>query len=204
LVTEVEPPAGEHPLPITIEGARSAPLPPPLPPPRAVTVSHVRVVSKSSWTSWFGAAAPRELVLTVHNGEPYAVLPLLVARVVQGSENYIIKSPMPRTLPVGGTERITAPFSLSTFAHGNFAVVGTVTRGNDEGDFERDAFSLSTSTTPWALYVIVIALGFGVLALIASAFWRRRRHGTRQPDPLEIKEPDDDPTAQLTHTGAAP
>jgi hypothetical protein len=203
LVTEVDPPSAEHPLPITIAGAASAPLPPPLPPARAVTISHVHVVSKSSWTSWFGAAAPRELVLMVHNGEPYPVLPLLVAHVAQGSQSYIITSPTPRALPVGATVRITAPFSLSTFAHGNFAVVGTVIRGNFEGEFAGDKFALSTSTTPWALYVIGILLGAGVVALITARSVRRLRGNKPNGDPPEPKDPHDDPTAQLTHIGAA-
>jgi hypothetical protein len=202
LVTQVDPPSAEHPLPITIAGAPSAPLPPPLPPASAVTISHVHVVSRSSWTSWFGAAAPRELVLTVHNGEPYPVLPLLVAHVVQGSQTYVITSPVPRSLPVGGTARITAPFSLSTFAHGNFSVVGTVTRGNDEGDFVGDAFSLPTSTAPWALYALGIMLGAAVVGLVALAVRRRSGGDAQGGVPLEPKDLDEDPTTQLTDIGA--
>jgi hypothetical protein len=144
------------------------------------------------------------LVLTVHNGEPYPVLPLLVAHVAQGSQSYIITSPTARTLPVGGTARITAPFSLSTFAHGNFAVVGTVTRGNDEGDFMGDGFSLSTSTTPWALYVLGILLVAAVVGLLALALKRRLRGDEkRDGEQLEPEDREDDPTAQLTHIGAA-
>jgi hypothetical protein len=144
------------------------------------------------------------LVVTVHNGEPYPVLPLLVARVVQGSRTYVITSPAPRSLPVGGTARITVPFSLSTFAHGNFSVVGTVTRGNDQGDFVGDAFSLPTSTTPWALYVLGILLGASIVGLLALAV--RRRWGGHAHDtvPLEPTDLDEDPTAQLTDIGAAP
>jgi hypothetical protein len=205
LVTEVDLPYAEYTLPLRITGAPSGPLMPPPPPARAVTISHVHVVSKSSWTSWFGAAAPRELILTVHNGEPYPVLPLLIAHVVQGSQTYVITSPPPRTLPVGGTAQITAPFALSTFAHGGFDVVGTVIRGNDEGEFVGDGFSLSTSTTPWALYVLVLVLGAGVVALLARALMRRLRSGDQPPiDPPGQTDLDDDTTAELVHIGAAP
>jgi hypothetical protein len=205
LVTEVDFPYAEYTLPLSIAGAPSGPVSRPPPPARAVTISHVHVVSKSSWTSWFGAAAPRELVVTVHNGEPYPVLPLMIAHVVHGSQTYIITSPPPRTLPVGGTARITAPFALSTFAHGGFDVVGTVIGGNNEGNFVSDGFSLSTSTTPWALYVLVIVLGAGVVVLIARALMRRQRsRGQSHIDPPGRTDLDDDTTAELIHIGAAP
>jgi hypothetical protein len=202
LVTALDPFA-LRPLAITIDGALSAPVPREPSQPRQVTISHVHVVSKSSWTSWFGAAAPKELVVTVHNAAPYPVLPLLVARVVQGDHNYPIKTPTPRTMPVGSTVRITAPFALSTFAHGDFSVVGMVTEGNYEEGFVSDEFVLSTSTTPWALYATGIVLGASVLALIVAAFLRRRRgqgHSIDRSDPLHQ---DDDPTAHLTPIGAA-
>jgi hypothetical protein len=145
------------------------------------------------------------LVLIVHNGEPYPVFPLLVAHVVQGSQSYIITSPPARMLPVGGTARITAPFALSTFAHGDFDVVGTVMRGNDEGDFVGDGFALSTSTTPWALYVLGIVLGAAVVAFIALALKRRLRGGGDQHvDPPGPTDLDEDSTAELIHTGGAP
>jgi hypothetical protein len=196
LVTALDPFALQA-LPITIAGARSAPIPPQAAPRRQVTISHVHVVSKSSWTSLFGAAAPRELVLTVHNGAPYPVLPLLVARVVQGSHDVPITSPTPRTLAVGGTTRITAPFALSTFAHGGFSVVGMVTEGNNEEGFVSDEFALSTSTTPWALYAVGIILGAGVLALIVAAVLRRRRGEKHPSEPVDPKGRDDDPTSQI-------
>ena len=63
-----------------------------------VRVSDVQVVSQSSWKSWFGAAAPRELIVTVHNGGSAAVRPLLVAKWIDGSDNYVITSPNPKML----------------------------------------------------------------------------------------------------------
>jgi hypothetical protein len=202
LVTALDPFALRA-LPITIVGASTAPVHPPAAPRRQVTISHVHIVSKGSWTSWFGAAAPRELVLTVHNGAPYPVLPLLVAHVVQGSHNFPITSPTPKPLPIGGTSRITAPFSLSTFAHGDFSVVGMVTEGNYEEGFVSDEFALPTSTTPWALYGIGIILGAGVLAVVVAAVLRRRGGEKHPSEPVDPKTRDDDPTPHLTPTGAA-
>ncbi len=127
LVTQQNPSATKS-LPITIQGAPSAPVPPPPPPVRpAVTVSNVHVVSNDSWTTWFGAAAPRELVLTVHNGSPDPVRALLVAYWIRGSDNYVITSPAPRVLRPGRTEHIAAAFALSTFSHGQY-------RGHRQGD----------------------------------------------------------------------
>jgi hypothetical protein len=192
-------------LPITIVGAPTSPVVQPPPQNPAVTISHVHVVSESSWTSWFGAAAPRELVLTVHNGATYPVRPLLVAQWIQGSSNHVIASPTPRTLPVGGTAQITAPFALSTFAHGDFEVVGRVTGGDFEDGFAStgDRFAITTSTDPWALYAAGIVLGTGVVVMVLASSIRRRRGYTNQPDVSVPIDPHDDPATRLSHIGAA-
>jgi hypothetical protein len=106
-------------------------------------------------------------------------------------------------LAVGGTTRITAPFALSTFAHGDFSVVGIVTEGNYEEGFVSDEFALPTSTTPWALYAIGIILGAGVLALIVAAVLRRRHDGSKTADHSDPTDQIHDPTAQLTSMGVA-
>ena len=163
LVTQVNPSATES-LPVTIEGAPTGSVPTqPLRPRRTVRVSDVQVVSQSSWTSWFGAAAPRQLVVTVHNGGSVAIRPLLVAKWIDGSDNYVITSPTPKLLRPGATTQLTAPFSLSTFAHGQFAVVGKVTGAGFD-----DRFADSTATTPWGLYILLI-----VLAVVSSSRWER-------------------------------
>ena len=103
LVTQVNPSAAES-LPVTIEGAPTGSFPTsPFPARPTVRVSDVQVVSQSSWTSWFGAAAPRELIVTVHNRGSAAVRPLLVAEWIDGSDHYVITSPIPKALRAGGT-----------------------------------------------------------------------------------------------------
>ncbi len=196
LVTQQNTSATEA-LPIIIKGAPSAPLPAQPPPVRpAVTVSRVHVVSDDLWTTWFGAAAARELVLTVHNGSSNPVRALLVAHWVRGSDNYVITSPRPRVLRPGETEDVTAPFVLSTFSHGQFAVIGNVTGAGFE-----DRLATSTSTMPWALYALLIIFAIGVLLAVAAVIGRRR-NGGGDADPSS-HDFNDEPRAQLTLTGAA-
>ncbi len=195
LVTQVNPSATES-LPVTIEGAPTGSIPTPFPARPSVRVFGVEVVSQSSWTSWFGAAAPRELVVTVHNRGSLAVRPLLVASWIDGSDNYVITSPRPKRLRAGGTTQLTAPFSLSTFANGQFVVVGTVT-----GTGFDDRFSNVTATTPWGLYILLILLAVGVLLAVAAFLGRRRaEQAVEFPVPPDRH---DQPTAQLSTTGAA-
>jgi hypothetical protein len=156
----------------------------------------VQVVSESSWTSWFGAAAARKLVVTVHNESSDPVRPLLVARWLQGSDAQVVTSPTPPLLRPGGHVQISAPFDLSTFADGRHLVVGKVT-----GSGFTVLFASSTSTTPWALYVLGILLAVGLLLLVAVLIGRRFRSAElpAAPPPQEIG---DQPTSQLIQTGA--
>jgi hypothetical protein len=191
LVTQATPSAAET-LPINITGAPRGPLPtsPNLDLPR-ITVSNVHVVSDSSWTSWFGAAANRELVLTVHNEGASAVRAQIIAHWVRGSDHYVIASPPAQEIPVGESTQMSAPFALSTFSHGDFAVLGQLSGGGFQ-----EGFQSSTSTTPWALYVLIITTVLCVLAMIATAVLRRRRNETDgSGDGDELVSPDASPTA---------
>jgi len=196
LITQQNTSAAEA-LPITIRGAPRAPVPAqPAPVRPAVTVSNVHVVAEGSWTTWFGAAAPRELVLTVRNGSANPVRALLVAHWVRGSDNYVITSPPPRVLRPGESEQVVASFALSTFSHGQFAVVGNVTGAGFE-----DGLVSSTSTMPWALYALLIVLAMSILLSVAAFLGRRRDdEGDVDPSSHDLNE---EPRAQLTLTGAA-
>ena len=197
-VSQAHASAGET-LPIDIAGAPSGvqPTVPSLDLPR-VTVSDVHVVADSSWTAWFGAAAPRELVLTVHNAGTHPVRPLVIAHWVRGSDDYVISSPPARKLFVGQTAQLTAPFTLSTFAHGQFAVVGKVSGAGFEKTFET-----STSATPWGLYALAIILVVGVIALLVFAIMRRRDQGSGYAESEAPNHSDEDPTADLQQIGVS-
>jgi hypothetical protein len=165
MVTEASPEGIER-LPIDIEGAapkvlfgRANKAQPTL------IVSQVHVVALNSWTSWFGGAAPRELVLTVHNTSSHRLRPLVVARWLEGTDKYVITSPPPRLLAAGGTVRLVAPFALPQFSDGSFRVIGDVSGG--AGQVEH--FISTTSATPRGLYILALLLA--VVVLLAIGAW---------------------------------
>jgi hypothetical protein len=174
MITQVNP-SGVERLPITIEGAPSAAVPAPLRVGRpAISISNVRILSSSSWTSWFGTAAPRELLVTVHNDGSDSVRPLVVAGWTQGSGRYVITSPPAKLLGAGRSMQIAAAFSLSTFASGQFLVSGQVTGAG----FDR-SFVTSTSTTPWGLYFLGMLIAVGILLAVAVLIGRRNIDNSR-------------------------
>ena len=89
MVTQLYPSEVER-LPMTILGASSAPVELPSAVRPILRVFHVRVVSTSTWTSWFGAAASRQLIVSIHNAGSTAIRPLLVAHWVQGGDHFVI------------------------------------------------------------------------------------------------------------------
>ena len=93
----------------------------------------IRVVSNSSWTSWFGAAASMQLTVSVHNAGSSAIRPFLIAHWAEGSDHYVITSPKTQQLGAGQSMQITAPLDLSTFADGTFPVVGKVSGSRIRG-----------------------------------------------------------------------
>lgn len=203
MITRVNPSAVER-LALKVEGARTAPVPvnPALSHP-AVQISDVHVVSDNSWTSWFGTAAARELVLTVKNRSPETIRPLVVAAWVQGKDAFVISSLPAHRLAAGRSVQVEVPFSLSTFVDGSFPVVGKVT-----GTGFEESFSSSTSTKPVALYALAILLACALLLVVAAAIGRPRREGPKGNGSLEpvdaviAKLLDEDPTAQLSQIGA--
>jgi hypothetical protein len=184
MVTQVNPSEVER-LPITIQGAANTSLSPartvrgP-----AVRISDVQVKSESSWTSSFGGAAARELLVTVHNNGSSAVRPLVVAQWTDGSDHYVITSPPAKLLVAGRSMQITAVFHLSTFASGRFIVVGNVT-----GDGFQKSFATSTATTPWGLYVIGMLIAIGFLLAVAAFIGRRNGDRNQEGDePIEVTD----------------
>ena len=197
MITQMQP-SGVERLPITIEGATTAPVPAPLRTVHPnVLVTDVHVLSDSSWTSWFGAAAPRRLVMTVHNLSSSSVQPLLVAQWTQGSAHFVVTSPRPEVLAPGRAAQVSAAFNLSTFSAGSFSVTGRITGAG----FER-AFATSTTTAPRGLYVVAVASAVTLLLMLAVFIGRR----ANRPHPEEEAAiPTDDlqiPTAPLSQIGA--
>lgn len=204
-ITRVHPPEVVDTVPVTVVGMPSeTPVTPPALRPPSLRVSGVHVVSVSSWAAWFGAAAPRELVLTVHNAGAEPIRPLLAAHWIEGGVSHVIATPRARVIPVGGTARLTATFHLSTLSWGTMRVVGQVV-----GTTFAVNLRTETSTYPWGLLVVGIVIVAGLLALIVLAVVRRRRRKRRDggAPPAEGLPPepvDDEPTVRLitSSTGA--
>jgi hypothetical protein len=197
MVTQPYPSEVER-LPITIVGSSSEPVQRPSVGRSILRVSNVHVVSTSSWTSWFGAAASRELIVSVHNGGSTAIQPLLVARWVQGSDRFVITSPQSRLLPAGRSTQITAPFDLTTFSDGTFPVVGKVSGTG----FEVSVAS-STNTTPWALYTLGVLAIVAVLLALAEMIGGLSHRDDRDQDDHDTTDPrDNGASLELTQLGA--
>ncbi|HEY1443473.1 MAG TPA: hypothetical protein VGF51_01140 [Acidimicrobiales bacterium] len=157
------------------------------------------MVSTSTWTSWFGAAASRQLIVSVRNAGSTAIRPLLVAHWVQGGDHFVITSPQARILGAGQSTQITAPFDLSTFSDGTFPVVGNVSGAGFEV-----RLASSTSTTPWALYVLGVLAAVAVLlalAVIIGAQYRRR--DGEQDQGVDPGWKHDDAPQELSQIGAS-
>jgi hypothetical protein len=184
-------------VPIDIQGAPTAPpTPAPRPYQPLVAVLHPHVVSVSSWTSWFGAAAAKELVVSVHNTSRGPLRPLLAARWVDGTTSHVISTPRSRTVQAGRTVTLVAPFSLSTFAWGHKELVGQLQGTTFDVDF-----STGTSTYPWGLLILAVVIFLAVVTSVVRAVLRRRRHD--HPEPLEGDVLDtDDISRQPNETGA--
>ena len=161
-------------------------------------VSNVRVVSTSSWTSWFGAASSRQLIVSVHNGGSTAIQPLLVARWVQGSDRFVITSPRSAACsPRGGAHGITAPFDLTTFSDGTFPVVGKVS-----GTGFEVSLASSTSTTPWALYTLGLLAAVAILLALAVMIGGLSHRDDRdQNDHVTPNPKDNDASLELSQLG---
>lgn len=199
LVTSTDPTMNfEMTVPIDIQGAPTAPpTPAPRPYQPLVTVIDPHVVSVSSWTSWFGAAAAKELVVSVRNTSLGPLRPLLAARWVDGTTSHVIHTPRSKTIQAGRTVTLVAPFSLSTLVWGHKELIGQVQGTTFDVDF-----STATSTYPWGLLVLAVLIFLAVVASVVLAIVRRRRRHDH-PEPLEGDVVDTDNTSrQLTETGA--
>jgi len=185
MITQVNPSEVER-LPITIKGAPNTGTPPvrTVRSP-AVRISNVQIESESSWTSWFGASAARDLLVTVENNGASAVRPLVVATWTEGSNHYVITSPPAKMLAAGRSTQIRAVFYLSTFASGRFLVTGKVT-----GDGFGRSFVTSTATTPWGLYVLGMLVAVSVLLAIAVLLGRRGSDHNQKNDNEPIQTTD--------------
>ena len=163
------------------------------PPPAATSVSaagltaRARVLDDGSWTDAFGVGVTRTLRVTLHNRGPSATPTLdvggAVGRSVENGESFSTREV--GKLAPGARRTVDVPISLSTPAHGDYVVYGTV--------YGLDApvrFRAETANDPWALWLLV------PLALIVVARILRRRERARRRD-AEVGTPPQTPRTEI-------
>src|SRR6185503_5121267 len=101
-----------------------------------------RVTARPSVGSWFGAAAPRTLYVSIENRGSLVVDGLLV-RAEVGRDTSIDAGPLDAVGP-GETRVVELPFDLEVLTHGDVTIRGSVTAASASTTFETSA-----STRPW-------------------------------------------------------
>ena len=129
------------------------------------------MLDDDSWTDAFGVGVSRTLRVTLHNRGPSATPPLEVGGGVGRNVEDGETSRAGRSVASWPARRrtIDIPMSLSTPAHGDYVVFGTV--------FGLDVpvrFRTHTENDPWALWLLA------PLALIVIARVLRRRERARR------------------------
>jgi hypothetical protein len=161
-------------------------------PPAATSVAagglvvRARIVDDGSLTDAFGVGVTRTLRLTLDNRGPSATPPLQVTggvgRDVESGEAF--SSRQLATIPAGARRTITIPIELSTPAHGDYAVFGTVYGLDAPVRFHR-----GTSADPWALELAVPLLVLVVARVVRRRERRRAAESIAAATPELVLEP---------------
>lgn len=114
------------------------------------------------WTSWFGAAPERTLLLTVENTGSEAAAPDLDATWGAGADpTHVLDVPTLEVIEPGETVRYRIPVRFDALTFGSVNVAGSVA-----GSSGPVSFTASTSSYPWALLALaVIALQLVLLTV---------------------------------------
>jgi hypothetical protein len=176
-------------VPITILGARTAPIPPPAAPVAPVALS-AKILTPISVSSWFGGPKTVTLVLRVSNKSFIAYgTPTLTVNVGRGPNpsSFVLGRTL-APLAVGATQVLRIPVTLPAFTAGNYSVRAQVITGQGQV-----ATVVGTRSYPWGLFVV----GVVVLLAVGRGIWRRerRRRKGRQPPPPPVNGPGDIETA---------
>ena len=140
--------------PVTIVGIPTGPAPA----PAATSVSaqgvtaRAEVIDDDSWTDAFGVGVTRTLRITLHNRGQSATPSLEigggVGRSVEHGESFRTRDM--GSLAPGARRSVDIPISLSTPAHGDYVVFGTVYGLDAPVQFRAEA-----TNDPWALWLLL-------------------------------------------------
>jgi hypothetical protein len=136
-----------------------------------------QVESSTSLTSFFGGAADRTLVITVHNPTQLPVDgALALARWGKDDLNHLIQG---RHFKIGAEDTVTVrlPFQLDALSFGSYVV------GGRAGAIANSAlFKTDTSQWPWGLVIVLLIILALIVFFIVRAVRRANARKTAGPD----------------------
>jgi hypothetical protein len=140
---------------------------------RRIEVSMSRLRGSDTWQTWLGGRPKRSLEFEVVNTGSVAVSDATVALSIGPSDSPtgFVKPVKIETLAVGESRTYTVAIEFDSLAYGEQIVQGTV-----NGASVPETFSASTSTHPWLLIVLPIALVAQAILLFVRNRLRRRLH----------------------------
>ncbi len=162
-------------IPVTVSGVAVAPVRP-IPGSGPVKVE-AWVTADPSPASWFGAPAPRRLNLLLVNEGSQPISHPVISAHYRGRSGDAETIDTPTVAPIGPrqTRVVVVDFALDLLAHGDVTVTGVVS-----GASTPSPFAATTSTQPWGL--VVVALALVQLLLLGVRNRCRARLGRRRPD----------------------
>ncbi|MEO0494220.1 MAG: hypothetical protein AAF081_12475 [Actinomycetota bacterium] len=145
--------------------------------PGQLTIIDARLTGDGPWTSWFGGAAERRLLLVFENSGDVAIdAPELVLRIGKGEATTPLEAPELAPLDPGDRRTVQVPVELDPFAFGTHAVVGEFL-----GVADTPGFRAETTHVPWLLLLLPTL----VLAQVALVGLRNRTRRRLAPTPAE-------------------
>lgn len=156
-----------------------------------------RLTGDGPWTSWFGGAAERRLLLVIENTGSIAIADAgLQLRSGKGEATTPIAAPPVTDLAPGERRTIQVDVDLDPFAFGTHAVVGEFTGLDDTVRFRAE-----TTHVPWAL-LLLPTIVLAQVTLVALRNRARRRLAPapdpvpappETPDEIDLREPPTEP-----------
>jgi hypothetical protein len=150
----------------------------------AVIDAHIE--GSGPWTSWFGAAPDRELVITVVNtgSEPIEAPELVLTFGKGANPTELVAPPEIGRLEPGEPTTVRVDLDLPSFAVGTYAVKGTF-----PGLATPVGFRAETSHIPWLALILPLLILLQLSLVIGRNRLRDRIHGPIRTSDPTLPEP---------------
>lgn len=166
-------------IPVTVEGAPSAPVSPPkLAPPPTVRIASLDVYGPTTLSSAMGASTRRTVELELTNPTTAPVTPVLFGNWGRGADpTSTIRFPRQRALGAGQSRMVEASFEVAAFSVGTY----TVKVQAQLVGYPRAATATTTfGQWPVGLFALAAVVLLVILSLLVGSYRRRRRDRRRQ------------------------